>query len=90
MTEVTNRGGSRATGLTMTDQRRVMHNREKICMPVNEAVSRPGGGRMVGDRMAANQPAMGMPALAKSEPGSGAIRGKTAAADKSDEQMDSC
>ncbi|AFS14867.1 MULTISPECIES: hypothetical protein [Mycobacterium] len=40
--------------------------------------------------MAASHPAMAMPAMAmKSEPARGAIRGKTAAADMSDEQMDS-
>jgi hypothetical protein len=91
MTAVTNRDGSRATGLTMTGQRRVMHNRDKICWPVNEAASRPGGGRIVGDTMVASHPAMAMPAMAmRYEPASGAICGKTAAADMFDEQSDSC
>ncbi|PBD10887.1 hypothetical protein BI295_22945, partial [Mycobacterium avium subsp. hominissuis] len=36
MTAVTNRDGSRATGLTMTGQRRVMHNRDKIWLPVTK------------------------------------------------------
>lgn len=91
MTAVTNRDGSRATGLTMTGQRRVMHNRDKICLPVNEAASRPADGRIIGDSMAASHPTMAMPAMAmKSEPARGAICGKTAAADMSDEQMDSC
>jgi len=56
----------------------------------HEAASRPAGGRIIGDSMAASHPAMAMPAMAmKSEPARGAIRGKTAAADMSDEQMDS-
>ncbi|MBY0288108.1 MAG: hypothetical protein K2X52_13290 [Mycobacteriaceae bacterium] len=91
MTAVTDRDGSRATGLTITGQRRLIHNRDKTCLPVNEAASRSGGARINGDGMATNHPAMAMPAMAmKSEPASGAIRGKTAAADISDEQIDSC
>ncbi|MCA2316891.1 hypothetical protein JF775_21550 [Mycobacterium sp. WUMAC-025] len=75
----------------MTGQRRVMHNRDKICLPVNEAASRPADGRIIGDSMAGSHPTMAMPAMAmKSEPARGAICGKTAAADMSDEQMDSC
>lgn len=75
----------------MTGQRRLIHNRDRTCLPFNETASRPGGARIIGDSMAASHPAMPMPAMAmKSEPASGAIRGRTAAANMSDEQIDSC
>ncbi len=91
MTAVTNRDGSGAIGLTMTGQRIVIHNRDKICLPVNEGASRLGGARIIGDSMSASHPAGAMAAIAvKSEPASGAIRDKTAAAaDMSDAQIDS-
>ena len=67
--------------------------RGRLTIPIRDPRGRviAWGARIIGETMAASNPARVMTAMAmKSDPATNAIRGITAAADMSEEQMDSC